>query len=70
MKKRIASALFLLALSLAFLSAFFMGGPAVVPGSGIALAGDCPVHLVCFENPLMCCFVDCHGRIIGQCITG
>jgi hypothetical protein len=69
MKRKMASILFLLTLTAAFLSSLFVAGPAVLPNVGIAQADDCP-DVVCFGNPPeICCLRLCSGQIVHPCFT-
>ncbi len=70
MKRRIASTLFLLALTAAFLTSLFVAGPAFLPNAATVQADeDCPT-IVCMGSGLneICCVRLCSGVILKPCL--
>lgn len=71
MKRRIASVLFVLALTTAFLTSLFVAGPAFVPNSVTVQANQTCPDVVCFGSGLneICCLRLCSGVVIRPCFT-
>ena len=72
MKRRIASVLFVLALTTAFLTSLFVAGPALVPNSVTVHADEeCTgPDFVCFGSGVdeYCCLRLCSGVVIRPCL--